>query len=342
MAEYVHQTLEEMIPELEEMNRVGLFTVKETKTILKKREGHEYKLRQLTKTKESYLNYIQYETKLLELLKFRRKKTGQGNLKKGIEKAIADRIHQLYRMLTTRFKECVEFWEMHIDFSKQMNEKAYVTRLYEQALKLHARNEDLWLKAARWENSQEGNGNPHQARTVLLKGRRTNPDSEAIFLQMFLFELQLGRQVAKRKVILGLVEESQEKEKEEKVCESEFKLAEIVYRNGLDIFPDRPDIHLKMLNLCCCLSEAPGLQHKIVSDLQYMYPDTPQVWNALALRHLNNIKNSSKAQVSEALARCVKVYEETLENLQTDVDTGVAMSVSRVSLSQLQSARVGL
>ncbi|RUS88429.1 hypothetical protein EGW08_003825 [Elysia chlorotica] len=318
MAEYVHQTLEEMIPELEEMSRVGLFTVKETKTIMKKREGHEYKLRQLTKTKESFLNYIQYETKLLELLKLRRKKIGQENLKKGIEKSIADRIHSLYRMLTTRFKECVEFWEMHIDFSKQMNEKAYVTRLYEQALKLHARNEDLWVKAARWENSPEGNGNSQQARTVLLKGQRTNPDSEIIFLQMFLFELQLGRQVAKRKLVLGLAEETEEKQEEEKVCEPEFKLAEIVYRNGLELFPDRPDVHLKMFHLSCAVDEASRLQHKIASDLQYTYPDTPQVWNALALRHLNNIKNSSKGEASEMLARCVKVYENTLENLPTE------------------------
>lgn len=318
MAEYVHQTLEEMVPELEEMSRVGLFTVKETKTILKKREGCEYKLRQLTKTKEAFLNYIEYETKLLELLKFRRKNTGQENLKKGIEKAIADRIHKLYRMLTTRFREYVQFWEMHVDFSKKMNEKAYVTRLYEQVLKLHPRNEALWVKAAHWESSPEGNGNPHQARTILLKGQRTNPDSEIIFLQMFLLELELARKVAKRKIILGLTEELKEKQIEEKTCGPEFKLAEIVYRNGLDLFRDRLDIHLKMLHLCGGVKEAWSMQEKIVSDLQYMYPDSPQVWNALALRHLNNIKSMSKVQVNEAIACCVKVYENTLENLQTE------------------------
>ncbi|GFN96947.1 U3 small nucleolar RNA-associated protein 6 homolog [Plakobranchus ocellatus] len=317
MAEYVHQTLEEMIPELEEMTRVGLFTTKETKTILKKREGHEYKLRQLTKTKESFLNYIKYETKLLELLKLRRKKTGQENMKKGIEKSIADRIHKLYRLLTTRFQDYVEFWEMHIDFSKHMNEKAYVTRLYEQALKLHARNEDLWVKAAQWENDPQGNSNPHQARTVLLKGQRTNPDSEVIFLQMFLLELQLGKQLIKRKNILGLSAEAKEEEAQGKDIDPEFKLAEIIYRNGLDIFSDRPDVHLKLLNLCCSLKEASSLQEKIVSDLHYMYPDCPQVWNALALKHLNKMKSLNKEQKIEAIASCVKVYEDTLENLQS-------------------------
>ncbi|CAL1529880.1 unnamed protein product [Lymnaea stagnalis] len=104
MAEYVNQTLEEMIPELEEMSKLGLFTVKETKVILRNRQNHEYKLRQLTKTKSSFLNYVEYETKLLELLKFRRKKLGQSSKKREIEKSIADRIHNLYRVSANGMK----------------------------------------------------------------------------------------------------------------------------------------------------------------------------------------------------------------------------------------------
>lgn len=52
---------------------------------------------------------------------------------------------------------------------------------------LHLLYADLWLKAAQWESSDEGNSNHELAREILLKGQRVNPESEALFLEVGCF-----------------------------------------------------------------------------------------------------------------------------------------------------------
>ncbi|CAG5135929.1 unnamed protein product, partial [Candidula unifasciata] len=309
MAEYVHQTLEEMIPELEEMNKLGLFSVKETKIILKNRENHEYKLRQLTKTKAMFLNYIDYEKKVLELLKIRRKKLGLDSKKRDIEKSIADRIHKLYRLMITRFPEDVSLWEQHIQLSKDLKEKAYVTRLYNQVLKIHSHSQEL----------TRGNANSELAREILLKGQRVNPESQVIILEMYRMELELAKQILKRKAVLGIATSEAQPQasnaEEDKV--TELKLAEIVYRQGVELFPDNPEFHLKLFNICCFFKEAETQQKLIMADLKRLYPDTPIVWNALALSNLQKFKKLSPVQRKDAIAKCLDIYSEAVERVPT-------------------------
>ncbi|BFZ03648.1 hypothetical protein BsWGS_06687 [Bradybaena similaris] len=318
MAEYVHQTLEEMIAELEEMNKIGLFSVKETKVILKKRENHEYKLRQLTKTKSMFLNYIDYEKKVLALVKNRRKKLRLESKKRDIEKSIADRIHKLYRLMITRFPEDVSLWEQHIQLSKDLNEKAYVTRLYNQVLKIHSHNQDLWVKAAQWESSKEGNANSQLAREILLKGQRVNPESQLIILEMYRMELELAKQTLKRKAILGIATNESQVSSAEEDKIAELKLAEIVYRKGVELFPDNPEFHLKLFSICCFFKEAKTQQKLIIADLKRLYPDTPAVWNGLALSNLQRIKKISPVQRKDVVAKCLDMYSQAVEKVPTE------------------------
>ncbi|KAI8796428.1 U3 small nucleolar RNA-associated protein 6 [Biomphalaria glabrata] len=318
MAEYVNQRLEEMIPELEEMSSIGLFSIKETKVILKLREAHEYKLRQQTKTKQSFLNYIEYEKKLLELIKIRRKKLGQDSKKRDVEKAIADRIHKLYRLVCERFSDDLHLWEQHIEFTKLMNEKSYVSRLYTKVLKIHSHNEDLWVRSARWESSKEGNMNPDLAREILLKAQRVNPESQLIFLEMFRMELDLAKIAVKRKQILGLADKKDDTSDDD--CSQinigqELKIANIIYSKGIEIFPGNSELHLKMLAVCCAVKEAKALRQQIVQDLQCLYPENPQVWHALALINLNGLRKMDKANQRESAKQCVEVYQQAVEKL---------------------------
>lgn len=319
MAEYVNQTLEEMIPELEEMSRIGLFSVKETKVILRNRQNYEYKLRQLTKTKSSFLNYIEYETKLLELLRIRRKKSGQSSNKREIEKAIADRIHNLYRLACVRFSEDVDLWKAHIEFSKHLHEKSYVSRLYNKMLKIHARREDLWVNAAQWESSDEGNRNPELAREILLQGQRVNPESQIIILEMFRMELELAKLLLKRKAVLGIApNQFNEEAPQKEVKISELKLSEIIYSKGIEMFPGNFDIHLKMLIISSTFKEAKDLQNLIKADLQRLYPDIPEVWNGLALMHLKQLNKLSTVKREKAIKNCLEVYQLAVDRLPNE------------------------
>nr|ACI68009.1 U3 small nucleolar RNA-associated protein 6 homolog [Salmo salar] len=69
MAEIVQQRIENRIPELEQLERVGLFSKKEVKSLLKRATALEYKLHRLIITKVDFIAYIQYEINVLELIK---------------------------------------------------------------------------------------------------------------------------------------------------------------------------------------------------------------------------------------------------------------------------------
>uniref|UniRef100_A0A672M4U5 UTP6 small subunit processome component n=1 Tax=Sinocyclocheilus grahami TaxID=75366 RepID=A0A672M4U5_SINGR len=73
MADIVQQRLEDRIPALEQLERVGLFTNKEVKSMLKRSTALEYKLHRTVQSKDDFITYIQYEINVLELIKNRRK-----------------------------------------------------------------------------------------------------------------------------------------------------------------------------------------------------------------------------------------------------------------------------
>lgn len=72
MAEYAQKAIEEMLPEVDTMRKIGLFSTEETRSIMKKRKRFEYKTQRRTKEKEVYLQYIQYEIGVQQLVKIRR------------------------------------------------------------------------------------------------------------------------------------------------------------------------------------------------------------------------------------------------------------------------------
>uniref|UniRef100_A0A8C7T2R8 UTP6 small subunit processome component n=1 Tax=Oncorhynchus mykiss TaxID=8022 RepID=A0A8C7T2R8_ONCMY len=65
MAEIVHQRIENRIPELEQLERVGLFSKKEVKSLLKRATALEYKLHRLIITKVDFIAYIQVKMNVL-------------------------------------------------------------------------------------------------------------------------------------------------------------------------------------------------------------------------------------------------------------------------------------
>ena len=83
--------MEEMMNEVEQMERVMLLQSGEVKELLKKRRHYEYKLQKRSKRKEDFLEYIQYESNLLSLLQLRRETTGYHHKQAEIEGSIKTR-----------------------------------------------------------------------------------------------------------------------------------------------------------------------------------------------------------------------------------------------------------
>lgn len=79
MADKIQLTLENMIPELEQFAKLGIFQKKEIKKIIKKRRFYEYQFERKDVSVNDYFKAIKYE-KVLDRRRINLKK--QNNLKK--------------------------------------------------------------------------------------------------------------------------------------------------------------------------------------------------------------------------------------------------------------------
>lgn len=79
MADKIQLTLEKMVPELEELCKLGIFQKKELKKIIKKRRFYEYQFERKDVSIQDFLKAIKYE-KVLDRRRIFIKK--QNNIKK--------------------------------------------------------------------------------------------------------------------------------------------------------------------------------------------------------------------------------------------------------------------
>ena len=61
MADVVRSMMEEMIPELDDLEELGIFSSAEIKQIVKQRRKFEYGLRRRAPVLDDFLHYIEYE-----------------------------------------------------------------------------------------------------------------------------------------------------------------------------------------------------------------------------------------------------------------------------------------
>lgn len=245
MAEYAQKAIEEMLPEVDRMRKIGLFSVEETRAMMKKRQRFEYKTQRRTKEKEVYLQYIQYEISVQQLVKLRREKRGIDVEKDRIEKPMVLRIYRLFRMACFRFKHDVKLWLTHIEFAKKNYDRERVSKLFTTMLKVHNKKPNLWIMAAKFEF--EVNESVETARQLFQRALRLLPDKKKIWIEYFKMELMCVDLIMKRKELLGLTEQSEletndnknsinEDESTDKKIEDSIlscKIVEIVFINAI-------------------------------------------------------------------------------------------------------------
>uniref|UniRef100_A0A7C8Z6V8 U3 small nucleolar RNA-associated protein 6 N-terminal domain-containing protein n=1 Tax=Opuntia streptacantha TaxID=393608 RepID=A0A7C8Z6V8_OPUST len=127
MADVVQYRLERMVPELDDLERRGLFNRREIAEIVKTRRKFEYRLKRPSPLKDDFLEYIEYEKQLDRLRLLRRKSVSRELKEKGnkkMKKSVSDfagvrRIIELYRMATSRFKGDLQLWFQYLEFCKE-------------------------------------------------------------------------------------------------------------------------------------------------------------------------------------------------------------------------------
>ncbi|KAI8927795.1 U3 small nucleolar RNA-associated protein 6-domain-containing protein [Entophlyctis helioformis] len=225
MADQVHFHLEAMLPELNDLERKGVFSALEIKAIVKKRTAFEYSIHRRIAKKADFVKYIEYETNLEKL---RRKRKDRFNLDRPAEQgglgislsdySIVRRIHTLYQKTLKKFKGDVRLWLQYFEWCKIMGSVKALGKSFANAIQMHPTKAVFWILAAAWEF--EHNSDVASARVLLQRGLRINPTDKKLWLEYFKLELLWVHKLKERRRVL-FKEDLDEMEVDEKDSDEE-------------------------------------------------------------------------------------------------------------------------
>ncbi|KAH3687097.1 hypothetical protein WICPIJ_001926 [Wickerhamomyces pijperi] len=208
--------LEQTVPELEDLQKKGLFEKQEITQIMRRRTDFEHRLNSRGSKTRDYLKYVEFEENLEKLRKkryARLSKAGLVNTKPSISDWASERrILFIFDRSIQKFPNDFLLWENYLNFAKQRKIFKKIYTIYNQLLQLHPTHVQSWLNAANFE--YEVVGSAKNARTLFQKGLRFNKDSSKLWIEYALFELSYITKLLNRRKILGLVTEKQQLEHE--------------------------------------------------------------------------------------------------------------------------------
>lgn len=324
MAEYVHQNLEGMVPELEEMERMGVFSSEEIRTIIRKRREFEYRLQKRIVQKTDFLRYMQYEINLDLLKKKRKLRLG---IKRNLhgEHAVLRRMHSLFQNALKKFLGDIKLWIQYIEFCKHMGSVRILGKVFARVLQYHPSKPNLWIMAAKWEF--EENKNIPNSRSLLQKGLRVNASSQKLWLEYFRMELLHVEKIHNRRKILGL-NATDEEQGEEQVT-AEFlagKVPEIVYKKAIECIPDDIKFRVSFIEVYRLFENTKDGIDMVYDSLLKDFPTSEEVWNLVARRAIDEANSQVKKgtavitdnQWSELETEMNKLYRQAVEQVPTD------------------------
>lgn len=324
MAEIIQERIEDRIPELEQLERIGLFSRAEIKAIIKKASDLEYKIHRRTLLKEDFINYVQYEINLLELIQRRRARIKYSFKKDEIEYSMVHRVQGVFGRASSKWKDDVQLWLSYIVFCKKWGTKAHLSKIFSTMLAIHSNKPALWIMAAKWE--MEDRLSSESARQLFLRALRFHPECPKLYQEYFRMELMHAEKLRKEK---------QELEKAamdvgnfdhpEEILKGE--LARIIYKNSISKIKGA-EFHVSLLTIAQLFDFAKDLQKEIYDDLQTLHTDDPLTWDYVARRELEiesqpgeeqPVSKQAKAvEVGRREERCCAVYEEAVKTLPTE------------------------
>ncbi|XP_073091224.1 U3 small nucleolar RNA-associated protein 6 homolog isoform X2 [Manis javanica] len=322
MAEIIQERIEDRLPELEQLERIGLFSHAEIKAVIKKASDLEYRIQRRTLFKEDFINYVQYEINLLELIQRRRTRIGYSFKKDEIENSIVHRVQGVFRRASAKWKDDVQLWLSYVVFCKKWAAKAQLSKVFSAMLAIHSNKPALWIMAAKWE--MEDRLSSESARQLFLRALRFHPECPKLYQEYFRMELMNAEKLRKEKqefekakMDVGNLDYSEEILKGE--------LARIIYKNSVSIIKGA-EFHVSLLSIAQLFDFAKDLQREIYDDLQALHTDDPLTWDYVARRELEiesqpeqpATKQARAVEVGRKEDRCCAVYEEAVKTLPTE------------------------
>ncbi|XP_012304702.1 U3 small nucleolar RNA-associated protein 6 homolog isoform X2 [Aotus nancymaae] len=323
MAEIIQERIEDRLPELEQLERIGLFSHAEIKAIIKKASDLEYRIQRRTLFKEDFINYVQYEINLLELIQRRRTRIGYSFKKDEIENSIVHRVQGVFRRASAKWKDDVQLWLSYVVFCKKWATKTQLSKVFSAMLAIHSNKPALWIMAAKWE--MEDRLSSESARQLFLRALRFHPECPKLYQEYFRMELMHAEKLRKEKEEFEKASMDMENpDYSEEILKGE--LARIIYKNSVSIIKGA-EFHVSLLSIAQLFDFAKDLQKEIYDDLQALHTDDPLTWDYVARRELQiesqteeqpTTKQAKAVEVGRKEERCCAVYEEAVKTLPTE------------------------
>ncbi|KAM9208556.1 U3 small nucleolar RNA-associated protein 6 homolog [Dugong dugon] len=346
MAEIIQERIEDRLPELEQLERIGLFSHAEIKAIIKKASDLEYRIQRRALFKEDFINYVQYEINLLELIQRRRTRIGYSFKKDEIENSIVRRVQGVFRRASAKWKvsdqsilnckrcddlsallflqDDVQLWLSYVVFCKKWAAKVQLSKVFSAMLAIHSNKPALWIMAAKWE--MEDRLSSESARQLFLRALRFHPECPKLYQEYFRMELMHAEKLRKEKQEFEKAKmEVENLDYPEEILNGE--LARIIYKNSVSIIKGA-EFHVSLLSIAQLFDFAKQLQKEIYDDLQALHTDDPLTWDYVARRELEiesqpgeeqpATKQPKAAELGRKEERCCAVYEEAVKTLPTE------------------------
>ncbi|AQZ12543.1 UTP6 (YDR449C) [Zygosaccharomyces parabailii] len=204
--------LEQCIPEVDDLVEKGLFTKNEVSSIMKKRTDFEHCLNSRGSSIKDYVKYINYETQVEKLRQKRVKRILQSSKTNSVSDwSIEQRIAFIYQRGCNKFPQDLKFWAMYLRFMKNRGTRTSYKKIhdvYNQLLKLHPSNVDVWISCAKYE--YENHANFKSCRTVFQNALRFNSDVPRLWFEYIKFELNFITKLINRRKVMGLISEREQ------------------------------------------------------------------------------------------------------------------------------------
>lgn len=290
-----------------------------------RRRESEYLLCRRSARKSDFLRYIEAEQRLERLRSLRTKKIAARKAaqerearklshdkniikpKSGTsigDASIVQHIHLLYVRAKRKWKDDLSFHLQHAEFAKEKKSYSMLSKIYAEALQIHPRNAGLWIEAASHEYfgyvTGEGDGQEitrggsiRNARVLLQRGLRVNPNSQELWLQSFSLELHYIQKIRGRKEVLKVVgndsksevtnddgeqdEEAEEEDELESLVKN-AKLPRIIYKNAIKAIPGNVMFRVRFVEQCKLFPETQIIVDEIMESIETDFGNVEEAW----------------------------------------------------------------
>ncbi|CAI2178251.1 11600_t:CDS:10 [Funneliformis geosporum] len=306
MAEKVQYYLEQMVPELEDLERKEIFTKEEIKSIIKKRTAFEYALKRRPAQKK----------------------------KKRAFKAV------------TKFKGDIKLWLQYIDFAKNEGNNLFNIGLSYSVLQLHPTKPIFWIMASKYEFEvnanimsarvflQRGlrlNCDSHQLWHQYFKlelvyvekikvrrrilGISNNKDEEfndhedsQNFIKIADDDLLKANKLETE----GL-DRVQEINLDDDNLLFRGELSKVVYFNAIKAIPNDLSFRKEFVNICREFSDIKMVQEEIYESIRRDFKSNPEALSYVIERHVDNISDVHSIEFINSIKHCIDEYQEFIE-----------------------------